>query len=66
MVEVGWFRKQTSTFGGNRNLPRKPLQDSKMFVVKQETRNRVNFPVAYASASGIDMVVDAWDKRAAA
>ncbi|MGW5852111.1 phage antirepressor KilAC domain-containing protein [Streptomyces sp. NPDC055254] len=66
MVDVGWFRKQTSRFGGNRNLPRKPLQDSGAFVVKQQTTNGVNFPVAYATAQGIDMVVDAWEKRAAA
>ncbi|MER6778516.1 MULTISPECIES: phage antirepressor KilAC domain-containing protein [unclassified Streptomyces] len=66
MVDVGWFRKQTSKFGGNRNLPRKALQDSGAFIVKQETKNGFNFPVAYATAQGIDMVVDGWEKRAAA
>lgn len=66
MVDVGWFRKQTSRFGGNRNLPRKPLQDSGAFIVKQQTTNGVNFPVAYATAQGIDMVVDGWESRAAA
>ncbi|MFF5703375.1 phage antirepressor KilAC domain-containing protein [Streptomyces sp. NPDC012794] len=66
MVDVGWFRKQTSRAGGNRNLPRKPLQDAGSFVVKQETKNGFNFPVAYATAKGIDMVVDVWPKRAAA
>ncbi|MFG2412253.1 phage antirepressor KilAC domain-containing protein [Streptomyces goshikiensis] len=66
MVDVGWFRKQTSRHGGNRNLPRKGLQDNGAFVVKQETKNGFNFPVAYATAQGIDMVVDGWEKRAAA
>jgi DNA-damage-inducible protein D len=66
MVDSGWFRKQTSRFGGNRNLPRKMLQDSGAFTVKQETKNGINFPVAYATAQGIDMVVDAWAKRDAA
>lgn len=66
MVEVGWFRKQTSRFGGNRNLPRKPLQDSGAFVVKQETKNGFIFPVVYATPAGIDMVVDAWPERSAA
>lgn len=66
MVEVGWFRKQTSRSGGNRNLPRKALQDSGAFVVKQETKNGFIFPVVYATPAGIDMVVDAWPNRAAA
>ncbi|MEU3665729.1 phage antirepressor KilAC domain-containing protein [Streptomyces virginiae] len=66
MVEVGWFRKQTSRFGGNRNLPRKGLQDNGAFEVKQETKNGFIFPVVYATPAGIDMVVDAWPNRTAA
>jgi phage antirepressor YoqD-like protein len=66
LVEVNVFRKQTSRSGGNRNMPRKFYQDTGMFVVKQETKNGFIFPTAYATAQGIDLVVDLWGKRAAA
>jgi DNA-damage-inducible protein D len=66
LVTVGVFRKQTSRWGGNRNMPRKSFQDSKHFTVKQETRNGINYPTAYATAQGIDLVVDMWSKRSSA
>ncbi|MFJ3081658.1 phage antirepressor KilAC domain-containing protein [Streptomyces halstedii] len=66
LVEIDMFRKQTSRNGGNRNMPRKAYQDSGQFVVKQETKNGWNFPTAYATAKGIDRVVDLWDQGHAA
>ncbi len=66
LVETGVFRKQSSQNGGNRNMPRKMYQDTGLFVVKQETKNGWNFPTAYATAQGIDLVVDMWEKRQAA
>jgi DNA-damage-inducible protein D len=66
LVEIGVFRKQTSQSGGNRNLPRKALQDAKQFDVKVETKNGWKFPVVYATSAGIDLVTDLWAQRPAA
>lgn len=66
LVEIGLFRKQTSESGGNRNMPRKALQDAGQFAVKMESRNGWAFPTAYATAAGIDVVVDLWAQRSAA
>lgn len=62
-IEINLFRKATSQAGGGRNLPRKPHQDSGLFKVLMETKNGWNFPVAYATAPGIDMVADLWERR---
>lgn len=66
LVEIDMFRKQTSRNGGKRNMPRKAYQDSGQFVVKQETSNGWNYPTAYATAKGIDLVADLWEQRPAA
>ncbi|MEU2313118.1 phage antirepressor KilAC domain-containing protein [Streptomyces albidoflavus] len=66
LVERGVFRKQKSHGGGQRNMPRKAYQDADQFIVKQETKNGWNFPTAYATAQGIDFVVDLWEQRAVA
>ncbi|MFF3092297.1 phage antirepressor KilAC domain-containing protein [Streptomyces cyaneofuscatus] len=63
LVDIDVFRKQTSRYGGGRNMPRKSYQDAGQFVVKQETKNGFNFPTAYATARGIDLVVDLWEQR---
>ena len=62
-VEIKLFRKATSESGGGRNLPRKAHQDSGLFVVKMETKNGWNFPVAYATAKGLDLIDDLWKQR---
>lgn len=66
LVEIHLFRKQVSQNGGGRNLPRKGFQDSGHFAVKTETKNGFNFPVAYATPKGVDLVVDYWGRRTAA
>ncbi|WP_239934196.1 phage antirepressor KilAC domain-containing protein [Streptomyces sp. CBG31] len=66
LVERGVFRKQKSHGGGQRNMPRKAYQGADQFIVKQETKNGWNFPTAYATAKGIDFVVDLWEQRAVA
>ncbi|MDQ0985417.1 phage antirepressor KilAC domain-containing protein [Streptomyces sp. V2I9] len=66
LVDIDVYRKQTSRYGGGRNMPRKSYQDAGQFVVKQETKNGFNFPTAYATARGIDLVVDLWEQRPAA
>lgn len=63
LVEINLFRRQTSRYGGARNLPRKPHQDSGKFTVKMETVNRVTFPVAYATSRGLDLIDDLWRQR---
>lgn len=63
LVEINLFRKQASASGGMRNMPRKASQDGGYFEVKTETQNGVNFPVAYATPRGVDLVVDFWGKR---
>jgi hypothetical protein len=58
------FRKQTSQNGGNgRNLPRKAFQDGGQFRVLMESKNGFTFPVAYATARGLDLVDDLWRQK---
>lgn len=66
LVDINIFRRQVSRNGGARNLPRKGYQDSGRFVVKMETKNGFNFPVAYVTSAGLDLIDDLWKKRAAA
>lgn len=66
LVEINLFRKQTSESGGGRNLPRKAFQDSGHFEVKIEHKNGWSFPTAYATARGVDLVVDSWGRRTSA
>ncbi|MCW2900880.1 MAG: hypothetical protein JWO67_3145 [Streptosporangiaceae bacterium] len=63
LVEISIFRKQVSAGGGGRNLPRKALQDGGRFQVKMESKNGFNFPVAYATARGLDLVDDLWRQK---
>lgn len=62
-VETSLFRKQTSQNGGNRNLPRKALQDGGYFELKTETKNGWAFPVAYATPRGLDLIDDLWRQK---
>jgi DNA-damage-inducible protein D len=62
-VETSLFRKQTSQNGGNRNLPRKALQDGGYFELKTETKNGWAFPVAYATPRGLDLIDDLWKQK---
>lgn len=66
LVDINIFRKVTSQAGGGRNMPRKPHQDSGLFVVKLEQKNGWSFPTAYATAKGLDLIADMWENRAAA
>jgi DNA-damage-inducible protein D len=66
LVDTGVFRRQVSQRGGARNLPRKAYQDSGHFTVKMETANGWNFPTAYATAHGLDLIADMWEKRSVA
>jgi DNA-damage-inducible protein D len=66
LVEIKLFRRQVSQAGGARNLPRKPYIDSGLFVTKMQTENGRNFPVAYVTAKGLDMIDDLWKKRSSA
>ena len=64
LVDINVFRRQVSRSGGARNLPRKPHQDSGLFVVKMETKNGFNFPVAYVTSNGnLDLIDDLWKKQ---
>lgn len=63
LVDAGFFRRQTSENGGKRNMPRKSFQDAGHFAVKLETSNGRSFPTAYAAATGVDMIADAWERR---
>lgn len=63
LVEIGIFRKEVSRYGGARNLPRLPYQRAGQFEVKTETANGVSFPVAYATARGLDLVHDLWRQQ---
>lgn len=65
LVEINLFRRQTSRQGG-RNLPRKSYCDSGLFVTKMETRNGWNFPVAYVTSKGLDLIDDLWKQRPSA
>lgn len=66
LVELDIFRKQTSQRGGCRNMPRITYQRSGHFEVKIETNNGINFPTAYATSEGVDLIVDHWENRSAA
>lgn len=66
LVDINIFRKVTSQAGGGRNMPRKPHQDSGLFVVKMEQTNGWVHPSAYATAKGLDLISDMWSRRAAA
>ncbi|ONK09559.1 putative phage-encoded protein [Streptomyces sp. MP131-18] len=66
LVDRGIFRKQMSTHGGNRNLPRTTFQNSGHFAVKVEKSRGTKYPVAYATSEGIDMIVDLWSQQNAA
>lgn len=63
LVETNLFRRQVSHNGGGRNMPRKPFQDSGHFSVKTERQNSVAYPVAYATPLGVDLVIDAWNRK---
>lgn len=63
LVEISIFRRQVSAGGNGRNLPRKPLQDGGHFSVKLETKNGFSFPVAYATARGLDLIDDLWRQK---
>lgn len=63
LVEINIFRRQVSQRGGARNLPRKPHQDSGCFDVRIETANGWNFPTAYVTAKGLDLISDMWERR---
>lgn len=63
LVEIMVFRKQVSARGGGRNLPRKAFQDAGQFKVVMETKRGVSFPVAYATAQGLDLVDDLWHQK---
>lgn len=63
LVEIKVFRRQVSQHGGARNLPRKAYQDSCHFDLKMETKNGFNFPVAYVTGKGLDLIDDLWKQR---
>ena len=63
LVEINIFRRQTSRSGGGRNLPRKAYQDSSYFEIRMETKNGFNFPVAYVTSKGLDLIDDLWKQR---
>lgn len=63
LVEINIFRRQVSAGGGGRNIPRTPHQNSGRFVVKIESNGRVSYPVAYATAHGLDLVHDLWNQQ---
>ncbi|MFC8447695.1 phage antirepressor KilAC domain-containing protein [Kitasatospora sp. NPDC057223] len=63
LVEIGIFRKEVSRYGGARNLPRLPYQRASQFAVKVESANGVSFSVAYATARGLDLIVDLWRQK---
>jgi len=63
LVEIQFFRKQTSYGGGRRNMPRTSAQNAGYFCVKTEAKNGVAYPVAYATPRGVDVVVDFWGRR---
>ncbi|WP_051820438.1 phage antirepressor KilAC domain-containing protein [Streptomyces flavochromogenes] len=63
LVEINIFRRQVSQQNRARNLPRKPHQDSGCFDVRIETANGWNFPTAYVTAKGLDLISDMWERR---
>ncbi|MGW0984313.1 phage antirepressor KilAC domain-containing protein [Streptomyces xiamenensis] len=66
LVDKNIFRKQTSRYGGNKNMPRRTFQMSGHFEVKQQNNGPAFFPVAYTTAKGLDLIDDLWSKQAAA
>lgn len=65
LVEIQFFRRQTSAAGGGRNMPRASAQKAGYFEVKTEAKHGVAYPVAYATPRGVDVVVDFWGRRTA-
>lgn len=63
LVEIQIFRKQTSQNGGGRNLPRKAFQDGGQFRVIPESKRGISYPVAYATARGLDLIDDLWRQK---
>lgn len=63
LVDINIFRRQVSQQNRARNLPRKPHQDSGCFDVRIETANGWNFPTAYVTAKGLDLISDMWERR---
>lgn len=66
LVEQDIFRKQTSEGQAGpktRNLPRRRYQHSGQFLVRTERKGFVKFPVAYATSSGLDLILDRWSQR---
>lgn len=63
LVEISIFRKQSSRNGGGRNLPRKSFQDGGRFKVLMESNRGVSYPVAYATAHGLDLIDDLWRQK---
>lgn len=56
-------RHYSSANGGGRNLPRRAFQSTGQFRVIMEQRHRVAFPVAYATARGLDLIDDLWHQK---
>lgn len=67
LVEIGVFRKQTSHgelhFKKPRNLPRLDHQRSGCFVIREEEKNFVSYPVVYATPKGVDFVMNLWNQK---
>ncbi|WP_326597773.1 BRO family protein [Streptomyces sp. NBC_01803] len=66
LVEQGLFRKQVSEGQSGpktRNMPRREWQRSGHFEVIPERRGRAKFPVAYATSTGLDLVITKWSAR---
>lgn len=66
LVAENVFRKQTSRFGSNQNMPRRMYQTSGHFQIKVESNGKVSYEVAYATAQGADFIFDRWQTSAAA
>jgi hypothetical protein len=41
-------------------MPRRTWQKSDHFVVREEHNGRVAFPVAYATSTGLDLILSLW------
>ncbi|MGW1250122.1 phage antirepressor KilAC domain-containing protein [Streptomyces sp. NPDC002535] len=66
LVELGIFRKQTSRFGSNQNMPRRTYQRSGHFEIRLESNGKVSYEVAYATPAGADFIIEQREKRTAA
>ncbi|MEV8627504.1 phage antirepressor KilAC domain-containing protein [Streptomyces sp. NPDC051079] len=66
LVELGVFRKQTSKFGSNQNMPRRMYQRSGHFETRLENNGKVSYEVAYATPAGADFLMEQREKRTAA